>query len=138
VRTIDQELFLACIPTYTEVTLKPVKPANLAKRKFPIKMLNVVLNKDTGDLMKMRQLLKNPKYTNLWGKLYTKELGQLAQGIPGTKDMDTIVFIKYKKKSAQPKKELYIRQDSGCVSTREGPPKYNKAHGWWKLYSVTV
>ena len=53
VRTIEQELFLACIETYTEVTQKPVKPSNLAKRKLPIKMLNAVLNKDTGDLMEM-------------------------------------------------------------------------------------
>jgi hypothetical protein len=47
--------------------------------------------------MEMWQLLRNPKYTNLWGKFYTKELGQLAQGIPGTNGMDTIVFIKYDK-----------------------------------------
>ncbi len=31
------------------------------------------------------------------GQLYTKELGRLAQGIPGTKGTDTIVFIKYDK-----------------------------------------
>ena len=47
--------------------------------------------------MEMRQLLHNPKYTNLWGKLNTKELRQLAQGIPVTKGTDTIVFIKYDK-----------------------------------------
>ncbi len=47
--------------------------------------------------MEMRQLLRNPKYSNLWGKSYTKELGCLAQGIPGTKGADTIVFIKYNK-----------------------------------------
>ena len=45
--------------------------------------------------MEMRHLLKNPKYSELWGKSYTKELGRLAQGIPGTKGTDTIVFIKY-------------------------------------------
>ena len=60
-------------------------------------MINAVLNKDTGDLMQMRQVLSNPKYANLWGKLYTKELGQLAQGIPGIKGTDTILFIKYNK-----------------------------------------
>ena len=36
-RTIDQELFLACIQTYTKVTHKPVNPAHLAQRKFPTK-----------------------------------------------------------------------------------------------------
>ena len=45
--------------------------------------------------MEMRQLQKNPKYSELWGKSYTKELGRLVQGIPGTKGTDTIVFIKY-------------------------------------------
>jgi hypothetical protein len=47
--------------------------------------------------MEMRQLLRNPKYSDLWGESYTKELGRLAQGIPGTKGTDTIVFIKYDK-----------------------------------------
>jgi hypothetical protein len=47
--------------------------------------------------MEMGQLLRNPKYSNLWGKSYTKELGHLTQGIPGTKGTDTIVFIKYDK-----------------------------------------
>jgi hypothetical protein len=45
--------------------------------------------------MEMRQLLRNPKYSDLRGKSYTKELGRLAQGIPGTKGTDTIMFIKY-------------------------------------------
>jgi hypothetical protein len=58
---------------------------------------NAVLNNDTGKLMEMRHLLRNPKYTQLWGKLYTKELGRLAQGVSGTKGIDTIVFIKYNK-----------------------------------------
>ncbi len=58
-------------------------------------MLNAVLNNDTSKLMEIHHLLRNPKYTNLWGKLYTKELGQLAQGVSGTKGTDTIVFIRY-------------------------------------------
>jgi hypothetical protein len=31
-------------------------------------MLNAVLNNYTGKLMEMRHLLRNPKYTKLWGK----------------------------------------------------------------------
>jgi hypothetical protein len=95
VRTIKQELVLACIETYMEVMQKPVQASSLAQRKFPRKILNAVLNKDTGELMEMRELLHNLKYSNLWGKSYTKELRHLAQGIPGTKGTDTIVFIKY-------------------------------------------
>jgi hypothetical protein len=80
-----------------EIMQKPVQASSLAQRKFSSKTLNAVLNKDTGELMEKRQLLRNPKYSNLWGKSYTKELGCLAQGIPGTKGTDTIVFIKYDK-----------------------------------------
>ncbi len=57
-------------------------------------MLNAVLNNNTGELMEMRHILRNPKYTKLWGKLYTKELGGLAQGVSRTKGTDTIVFIR--------------------------------------------
>jgi hypothetical protein len=60
-------------------------------------MLNAVLNNNTGKLMEMCHLLCNPKYTKLWGKPYTKGLGQLAQGVSGMKGTDTIVFIKYNK-----------------------------------------
>ncbi len=95
VRTLEQELVLACIQTYVEITEQQVSPRQLSQQKFPTEVLNAVLNKDTGELMEIRHLLKNPKYSELWRKSYTKKLGQLAQGIPGTKGTDTIVFIKY-------------------------------------------
>jgi hypothetical protein len=57
-------------------------------------MLNAVLDMDTGKFMEMKHLLVNPKYKEVWGKLYTTELGRRAQGIPGvSKGTDTIVFI---------------------------------------------
>jgi hypothetical protein len=50
-----------------------------------------------GHLMEMQHLLVNPKYKELWGKSYTKELRQLAQSIPGvSKGTNTIVFIQCK------------------------------------------
>ena len=55
-------------------------------------MLNAVLDMTTGELLEMRQLLVNPKYKELWGKSYTKELGRLAQGVPGVTGTDTIIF----------------------------------------------
>ncbi len=97
VRTIEQEMVLACIETYVEVIQTSLQPAQLAQQKFPIVMLNAVLNNNTGKLMEMPHLLRNPKHTKLRGKLYTKELGRLAQGVSGTKGTDTIVFIKYSK-----------------------------------------
>ncbi len=74
-QTLQQELVLACIKTYAEVTGRQVSPSNLSQRRFPTEVLNAVLNKDTGDLMELRQLLQNPKYSEVWGKSYTKELG---------------------------------------------------------------
>jgi hypothetical protein len=44
--------------------------------------------------MEYRHLIKNPKYSTIWRKAYGKELGRLAQGIPGTvQGTNTIVFI---------------------------------------------
>jgi hypothetical protein len=57
-------------------------------------MLNAVLDMTTGELLEMRHLLVNPKYKELWGKSYTKELGRLAQGVPGVTGTGTIIFIR--------------------------------------------
>ncbi len=65
-----------------------------SRRPFPCKILNAILNTDTGTLIEMRHLLVNPKYKDLWGKSYTIKLGCLAQDIPGiSKGTNTIVFI---------------------------------------------
>jgi hypothetical protein len=59
-------------------------------------MLHAVLNKTTGHLMEMRHLLVSPKYKELWGKSYMKELGCLTQDIPGvSKGTVAIVFIRH-------------------------------------------
>jgi hypothetical protein len=95
VRTIKEEMVLACIETYVNVTQTSLQPAQLAQQKFTIVMLNAVLNNDTNELMKKRHLLHNPKYTKLWGKLYTKELRRQAQNVSGTKGTDTSSTTKY-------------------------------------------
>ncbi len=138
VRTIEQKLVLACIQTYTEVTQKPIQASSLAQRKFPSKILNAVLNKDTGELMEMQQLLRNPKYSNLWGKSYTKELGRLAQGIPGTKGTDTIMFIEYNEIPLDQRWNVTYGKNGGHVSARKGQPKSNKAHSRWQSNSLPV
>eukprot|EP00804_Cyclotella_cryptica_P022072 CCRYP_019734-RA/>CCRYP_019734-RA protein AED:0.28 eAED:0.28 QI:0/0/0/1/1/1/2/0/242 len=44
--------------------------------------------------MEYRHLIKDPKYSTNWRKAYGKELGRLAQGIPGlVQGTNTIVFI---------------------------------------------
>jgi hypothetical protein len=74
-------------------TNQHITARNASCRKFPIEMLNAVLNMNTGKLMEMRHLLVNPKYKDLWGKSYTKELGRLAQGVPGVTSTNTIIFV---------------------------------------------
>ena len=62
--------------------------------KFPIEMMNVVLEKDTGKLMEYCGLMKNPKYRKLYAQSYTKDLGRIAQLIPGQFiGANTIFFI---------------------------------------------
>jgi hypothetical protein len=68
-----------------------------ALQQYPPNMLHAVLNKTTGHLMEMWHLLVNLKYRELWIKSYMKELGCLAQSIPGvSKGTNTIVFIRCK------------------------------------------
>ena len=54
-----------------------MSPKNLASRRFPSDMLNAVLDKDTGELMEYRHLMKNPKYLNLYGNSYDNYIGRL-------------------------------------------------------------
>ena len=98
VHTIIQEAILACILTYSDIINLRLMAANAARQKFPFEMLDAVLDMDTGKLMEMKHLLVNPKYKEVCGKLYTTELGHLAQGIPGvSKGTDTIVFKRWGK-----------------------------------------
>ena len=46
-----------------------------------------VLDDDTGDLLEYRQLIKNPKYKEVWSKSFAKEIRRLAD------TMKTIAFV---------------------------------------------
>ena len=66
----------------------------LSSRKFPIEMINAVLDKDTKELMEYCGLMKNPKYRKLYAQSYTKELVSIAQGMTGqVKGTNTMFFI---------------------------------------------
>ena len=57
-------------------------------------MINTVLNEETGELMEYRHIMKIPKYRQLYATSYRKELGCLAQVIPGKLEgINTIYFI---------------------------------------------
>jgi hypothetical protein len=55
---------------------------------------NPVLDQETGKLLKYRQLLRHPKYKDVWNRSAANKFGQLAQGIGGrVKGTDTVRFI---------------------------------------------
>ena len=69
-----------------------------ASRKYPMQFLcdlaNAVLDGDTGEMLEYRHLITRPKYKEIWGEAYGKEVGRLAQGIPGkVEGTNTIFFI---------------------------------------------
>jgi hypothetical protein len=115
VRTITQEAILACISTYSNITNLRLTAANAARKTFPLEMLNAVLDMDTGKLMEMKHLLVNPKYKKVLGKLYTTDLGRLAQGIRGvSKGTDTIVSYDGRR---SPLTESKTSRIDACAST---------------------
>ena len=57
-------------------------------------VVNLVLDQDTGKLLKYRQLLSHPKLKEDWNLSSANEFGQLAQGIGGrVEGTNTIFFI---------------------------------------------
>ena len=97
-----------------------MSPQHLASRRFPSDMLNSVLDNDTGELMKYRHLMKKPMYCNLYGNLYAKYIGRLAQGMPGqVTGTNTIFFINKKDVPADRWREV----NYGCVVVKFRPEK---------------
>ena len=92
-RSITQETILQCM----EVSSASFNPKNLASRKFPLQFLcemaGAVMDTN-GDLLQYRHLIKRPEYREVWGGAYGKEVGRLAQGLPGVVEgTNTINFI---------------------------------------------
>ena len=92
---VSDEVMLSCIQMSQDVK---VNPRSAASKKYPIQLLcdlaGAVLDQDTGDLLEYRHLLNSPKYREIWGRGHAKEVGRLAQGLPGiVQGTDTIKFI---------------------------------------------
>ena len=69
-----------------------------------------MLDEDAGELMEYSGLMKNPKYRKLYAKSYTKELGRLAQGMPGqVEGTNTIFFIPKKEGTHRPLAGRHLR-----------------------------
>ena len=59
-----------------------------------VQQVLAVMAKQTGQILKYCQLLRNPKYKKAWNILAANEFGRLAQGVGGRiKGTNTIRFI---------------------------------------------
>ena len=57
-------------------------------------LVGVVLDEESEDLLEYQQLICHPEHQVLWGEQHGKEIGRLAQGLPGIiEGTDTIEFI---------------------------------------------
>ena len=77
-------------------TANPVPNESIADRVAHLrhKAAHSVLNQETGQLLEYHQLLKNPKFKEIWTRSAADEFGRLAQGIGGRiKGTDTIRCI---------------------------------------------
>jgi hypothetical protein len=101
-------------------------------------MPHTILDKTMGHLMEMRHLLVNPKYKELWGKSYTKELRHLAQGMPGvSKGTNTIIFIRREDIPHDRKRNVMCARV--CVNYRpekEAPTTHKSP--WAEISSTTL
>ncbi len=89
-RTVAQEAMLSC----AAINQMNLSPESLVSCCFTLEIINAVLNKETGEIMEYRHIMKSPKYRNLYKNSYRKELGRLAKGIPDVvKGTNTIFFI---------------------------------------------
>ena len=63
------------------------------KTNFPKEFAGAVIDKETGNSLEFRHLIKLEKYRTIWMKSFANELGRLAQGIRDIPGTDTIDFI---------------------------------------------
>ena len=88
-----------------------VSTSKAATRRSPLQFLcdltNAVLDGDAGEMLKYRHLITRPKYKVVWGDAYGKEIGRLAQGIPGHVDgTNTMFFVNKSEVSADRFKDV--------------------------------
>ena len=65
---------LACV----DISQLTLTPRAISRRRFPIAMINTVLDEDTSELMEYIRLMKNTKYSPLYRDSYAKELVRLS------------------------------------------------------------
>jgi hypothetical protein len=60
--TVAQEAMQSC----ANINQMKLSPANLAGCCFPLEIINVVLNKEIGEIMEYQQIMISPRYTNIY------------------------------------------------------------------------
>ena len=75
-----------------------VSASKAATRRYPLLFLcdlaNAVLGGNMGEMLEYCHLITCPKYKEVWGNAYGKEIGRLAQGIPGkVEGTNTLFFV---------------------------------------------
>jgi hypothetical protein len=86
--------YVVCIHVHNNITGSLFTVHQASCWQIPCKILNAILNTNTGALMEVGHLLVNPKSKELWEKSYTIKLGCLAQGIPGvSKGTNALILI---------------------------------------------
>jgi hypothetical protein len=95
----------------------------------------MVLDEESGQLLKYKDLLRHPKYKKEWSIAAADEFGCLAQGVGGRikKPTDTIRFIREQDVPKNRRKDVTY---GSCTcnmhsQTREGRSKQNKIHSRW-------
>ena len=88
---------LSCVQMSTYPAVR-IDPRQAASQKYTMQLLceltGTVLYKETGDLLEYQQLIQHPEHQEFWGAHHGKEIGRLAQGLPGIiEGTVTIEFI---------------------------------------------
>ena len=86
-------------------------------------LAGAVLDPKTGELMEYRHLIKKPEYVETWTNANAKEIGRLAQGVPGVvKGTNTFHFMSYDDIPADRKSDVtYARICCNLRPEKEDP-----------------
>ena len=92
---MDEVMLSCCQMSRTSYQIDLQKAAS---RKYPLKLFcelaGTVLDEETGYLLEYCHIVKHPNQKKVWGGAFGKELGRLAQGLPGiVEDTETLNFI---------------------------------------------
>ena len=95
----------------------------VAARRRQKEQANPVLDFDTGELLEYRQLLRHPKYKEIWNRAAANEFGRLAQGVGGrVKATNTIEFIhKHEVPQDRFKDVTYIKLGCNILTKKKDP-----------------